>query len=82
MRKKWEIVHEADTDDGKPTQWALEIDHEFYGKYVWISGLLHDKDNIVRYDVEVKSRLGSMILAECKTLASAKRWVTTHLLKK
>ena len=83
MKKNWEIVHEADTDDGRSAQWALEINHEAYGKYVWISGLLDAEDNIIRYDVEViPHRLNSIILAEGKSLASAKRWVTMHLLKK
>ena len=37
MKNKWEIIHEGDTDSGKPTSWALEINHERYGKYVCIS---------------------------------------------
>lgn len=83
MKKNWEIVHEADLDDGSPAQWALEINDEAYGKYVWISGLLDNDDNIIRYDVEViPHTMDSITLAKCKSLTSAKRWVTMHLLKK
>ena len=81
MKRKWEIVPEGDTDNGEPTCWALEINHEAYGKYVWINGLLDDDDKIIQYDIEViPSRGESIILAECKSLASAKRWVTMNLL--
>ncbi|MEE1256283.1 MAG: hypothetical protein UHN47_07200 [Lachnospiraceae bacterium] len=37
MKNKWEIVHESDTDSGKPTCWALEIYHERHGKLPWES---------------------------------------------
>lgn len=86
MANKWEIIHESDTDNGKPTSWALEINHEKYGKYVWITGLLdNDEETIVQYDVEVAEYYGIHLdemktLAECKSLASAKRWVTMNLL--
>lgn len=86
MRNKWEIIHESDTDSGKPTCWALEINHEKHGKYVWIIGYLgEDEETIETYAVEVgkyyEIDLDEMkVLVECKTLASAKRWVTMHLL--
>ena len=85
-KKKWEIIHESDTESGKPTCWALEINHEKYGKYVWISGYLaEDEETIETYVVEVayyyNTRLDEMKpLVECKSLASAKRWVTMNLL--
>lgn len=37
--KAWNIIHESDTDTGKPTSWALEINHPQYGKYIWINGI-------------------------------------------
>lgn len=81
MKTKWKIVHESDTDNGKPTTWSLEINHEKYGKYVWISGLLdHDEETIVQYNVEVIPYGDIITLCECKSLTSAKRWVTMHLL--
>lgn len=54
MKNKWKTIHEADTDSGNPTSWALEINHERYGKYVWITGVLgYDEETIIRYDVEI-----------------------------
>lgn len=35
-RLKWNIVHECDDDNGNPTQWAAEINHPDYGRFVWI----------------------------------------------
>ena len=86
MKNKWEIIHEGDTDSGKPTSWSLEINHERYGKYVWITGVLdHDEETIIQYNVEVARYYDSVlnemkILVECKSLTSAKRWVTINLL--
>ena len=34
-RLKWNIVHECDDDNGNPTQWAAEINHPDYGRFVW-----------------------------------------------
>ena len=80
-KKKWNIIHDSDTDSGNPTLWALEINHETYGKYVWISGLLDDdEESIIQYDVEVIPNMDSITLATCKSLVSAKRWVSTNLL--
>lgn len=71
---KWEIIHECDDEDGNPTQWASEINHPKYGKYCWIS-------NIGKYfSVEVDCG-GFKELAKCKSLTSAKRWVSTQLMK-
>lgn len=72
---KWEVVHEGDTDNGKPTCWASEINDECYGKYVWITGALDDdEETIVSYYVEVIPCDDVITLVECKSLASAKRW--------
>ena len=81
MKRKWEIIHDCDTDNGNPTCWALRIDHEKYGKYVWISAVLdYDEETITQYNVEVIPFRDTITLCECKSLASAKRWVTMHLL--
>jgi hypothetical protein len=82
MKNKWEIIHEGDTDSGNPTSWALEINHEKYGKYVWITGVLdYDEETIIRYDVEIcYSGNDFRTLKQCKSLASAKRWVSMNLL--
>lgn len=80
MAKNWEIIHEGDTDSGKATCWALEINHPKYGKYVWITGLLdHDEETILEYSVDVIPDGNTRSLVTCKTLTSAKRWVSTHL---
>lgn len=79
--KAWKIIHESDTDSGNPTSWALEINHRSYGKYVWITGVLdHDEDTIVQYNVEVIPDSDAIVLVSCKSLVSAKRWVTMHLI--
>lgn len=81
MANKWEVIHDSDTESGKATCWALEINHKKYGKYVWITGLLdYDEETIVQYDVEVIPYNDTITLCECKSLASAKRWVSMNLL--
>lgn len=81
MKGEWKIIHEGDTDSGKPTSWALEINHENYGRHVWITGLLdYDEETIIQYNVEVMPYSDTILLCECKSLASAKRWVTMNLL--
>lgn len=79
-KAKWEIVHDCDDDEGNPSSWSLEINHEKHGKYIWIS-LYPDG----RYKVEALWYYGvslddPKILADCKSLTSAKRWVTMNLL--
>ena len=71
---KWGIVHECDDEDGNPTQWASEINHPKYGKYCWISNVGEC------FSVEVDYG-GFKELTKCKSLASAKRWVSTQLIK-
>ncbi len=70
---KWEIVHECDDENGNPTQWCREINHPKYGKYVWIS-------NMGPYFAVEVDHGGFIELVQCKTLTSAKRWVTRCLL--
>ena len=73
MKNQWVIIHECDTDDEKSTQWCLEINHYKYGKYCWIN------DMGDYFGVEVE--FGDFVeLKQCKTLASAKRWVTMNLI--
>ena len=80
-KNEWEIIHDMDDEEtGEPTGWALEINHEKHGRYVWIT-LNHNG----KYNVEVNWYYDTMlddfkVLAECKSLASAKRWVTMNLL--
>lgn len=69
---EWKIVHDMDNDDGTPTCWVKEINHEKYGKHVWIS-----EDG--GFNVEIEKDDEFETLVTCKTLTSAKRWVSTNL---
>ncbi len=72
MKNKWTIVHDCDDDNGNPTCWSLEINHPQYGRYVWIA------ETETGYDVQIE-RSSIETIANCKTLSSAKRWVTSNL---
>lgn len=74
---KWKIIHESDDEDGNPTQWSTEINHPKYGKYCWIN----DMDGYFTVEVYYFYR-GFVELARCKSFTSAKRWVTTNLMKR
>ena len=73
MKKQWEIIQECNTDDGQPTQWCKEINHYKYGRYVWINYMKN------YFSIEVDHG-GFIELKQCKSLASAKKWVTMNLL--
>lgn len=74
MKNAWKIVHDCDGDDGEPTCWSMEINHSKYGKYVRISQI-----SDTAYDVEVIPEQELKVLVTCKSLASAKRWVSMNL---
>ena len=74
MKNKWNIVHDCDSENGEPTSWAKEINHSKYGKFVWVT----ENENGL-YDVEVDSRDGFTTLITCKTVISAKRWVSMNI---
>lgn len=74
MESKWNIIEECNGDDGEPTCWAKEISHPDYGRYAWIS--LNGKE---KFDVEIMQDNDVKVLATCRSLASAKRWVSMHL---
>ena len=70
----WEVVHDADLDDGTPTMWSIKVKTEERKEiYYWIC-LVHDGT----YNVELND--GETVLKNCKSLTSAKRWVTMNLL--
>lgn len=73
MKNKWEVIHEMDGENGEPTSLAREINHSKYGKFVWIT----ENENGL-YDVEV-DRGGFTTLVTCKTVISAKRWVSMNI---
>ena len=72
MKEKWEVIHECDTDNGDPTQWCIVINSPVYGKFCWI-------DDMVSY---FGVNVAYCELKRCKSLTSAKRWVTMNLLNK
>jgi len=72
----WQVMHDCDDENGNPTSWTADINHPYYGKYCWIS------DAGGHFNVEIS--LGGFEfeeLVKCKTLTSAKRWASVHLMK-
>ena len=70
MKREWNIVHDCDLDDGTPTEWSLRVaDDKFY----WIDEVSDGTFDIIDHDSHT-------VLANRKTLTSAKRWVATNLL--
>ena len=76
MKKEWKVVHEMDDENGRPTCWAMQINNRF-GRYVWIT--LNHKNY---YDVEVDRNGEFKTLVTCKSMRSAKRWVTMYIINK
>ncbi len=75
---QWEIIHECDMDDGTPTQWCAEINHPKYGKYCWINDM---GSELTEKGFEVEVNYGGFVtLVQCKSFASAKRWVAMNLI--
>jgi len=71
---QWNIVHDSDDDEGKPTCWCKEINNPKYGRFVWIS------KTETGYDVEISQRNFVVLKKDCKSLASAKRWVAINVI--
>lgn len=69
-KREWNIIHECDLDDGTPTEWALKIEDK---KFYWIDLLNDGSYDVIDSDAHT-------VLVNCKSLASAKRWVTMNLL--
>lgn len=70
MKTQWNVVHECDMDDGTPTEWALKVAEN---KFIWIDALFNGTFDVIHYDAQ-------KVLKNCKSLSSAKRWVTMNLL--
>lgn len=73
MKLKWSVCEDMNDDDENPTGWASEINHPIYGRFVWIT--LHPNG----YAVECERFGECETLIVCKSLASAKRWVSMNL---
>ena len=70
METKWNIVHDCDLEDGTPTEWSLKVTDD---KFYWIDEMSDGTFDVIDHDAHT-------VLMNCKTLASAKRWVTINLL--
>lgn len=75
MKVKWKVIEECNDDDGTPTCWAAQVNSEKYGKFIWIC---HTQEG---YEVQYCSCTGEdfFTLKICKSLSSAKRWVTQYI---
>lgn len=78
---KWEVVTDANDEKDNPTMWAMdvrgtEVEARINSRFIWIS-----MDTYGTYAVEI-DKYGMKIntLVVCKSLSSAKRWVTMNLL--
>lgn len=68
----WNPVLECDDDENNPTVWATEVNSEKYGKYVWIC------DTGDGFEI-TSSYYDEMPIKVCKSLTSAKRWVSINI---
>jgi len=68
----YEIVHDCDDDDGTPTCYSAE---DAYGRYWWI-----DVDS-TGFTCTTKLEGALSARQTCKTLTSAKRWITENCKK-
>lgn len=66
----WQIVHDCDLDDGTPTEWSLRVDTI---KWYWIDALDDGSFDVIDSNCRT-------VLKNCKSLPSAKAWVTKNLL--
>lgn len=69
MKIKWDIVHDADDENGVPTVWSTTVG----GRFWWIC--LNSKGE---YTCEIKRGGEFSCVMTCKSLSSAKRWVSIN----
>ena len=72
MKREWNIVHDCDLEDGTPTEWSFKVAD---GKFYWIAEVSDGTFDVIDRDAQ------TVIMEGCKTLASAKKWVTMNLLQ-
>lgn len=70
----WNIIHEMDEEDGKPTCWACDLTNEDaineYGKFIWIT-IYPDR----KYAVEFNDDGEYKVIKKTRSLKSAKEFV-------
>lgn len=69
----WNPIFECDDEDGNPTVWASEVNSDSYGKFIWIEKYDEKEYHITACNPEWYT------LKICKSLASAKRWVSSNI---
>ena len=80
-KQGWEIIPEGNDENENPCMWFLdvrgtEVEERIHSKFVWIT-----KVNNMEFEIEIDPyNIGFIKKMTCKTLASAKRWVTMNLL--
>lgn len=70
MKNKWNIVHDCDGENREATCWSKEINHSIYGRFAWIEENENGYFNVI---------VDSGLLIICKSLSSAKRWVSMNI---
>lgn len=70
----WHPIEEMDLDEGTHTCYAT-TDHD--GRFIWLTQISDDT-----WDVEIATKAGDSTtfytMMNCKTLTSAKRWVSQY----
>ena len=69
MSRNWDLGHEMNLADGTANEWRLMV---VQGIFYWIDSMSDGTFNVIAPD-------GHTGLMNCKSLASAKRWVRIHL---
>ena len=54
----WKVIHDCDEEDGTPTCWAAEINHQLHGNWCWIT----NKGSYFADRFSVKPRIQSLYL--------------------
>lgn len=65
----WDIVHEADDENGEPTCWVADIGEKNRQKRVWIT---KQPDGTFAIEIKKDDQFEQLVL--CDSVKSAKRW--------
>ena len=71
MKNQWRIVHDCD-ENGNPCVWTKEINSIECGKFVWITDIGNG------FEITTSEEPEEPIMI-CKTLKSAKKWVSINI---
>ena len=77
MKNVWvEILEVCNEETGECEQWAREVNHEIFGKYIWITKE-DEKCYVIEYDEIETDSFKKLFTA--KSLKSAKAWVSRNI---